>query len=152
RRAPLTYGPVFYLKYAVEIASRANMQDALLEAVDALKKILLATKIGIDTQTAENEAIGVLWSIALVSYVHPDSVLCFPAVQAMLMTVAHELDMARAGNRAQIKDVLRKIALLVPAEVTADKAGKRLMQTFPPYSLAFEGNLAALLERVGRRV
>ena len=33
-----------------------------------------------------------------------------------------------------------------------DKAGKRLMQTFPPYSMAFDANIAALLSEVATQV
>ena len=37
-------------------------------------------------------------------------------------------------------------------EVAMEKAGKRMLQTFPPYSLGFEASVPALLEMVAHRV
>jgi hypothetical protein len=148
RTTPLACRPCFYLGLCVQSAIRANMPDAVLAAVEIQQGILLAATKDVDTSTVEAKALETLLTIAVYGYAVPDSVAAFPAVQAMLLAARHDIRIRGYRQRSTLKTVLTHVLFLTPCEVAMETAGKRVMQTFPPYSLGFEANIPALLEAV----
>jgi hypothetical protein len=146
---PLAYSPCFYLDLCVQTAIRANLPDAVLAAVEILQGILLTAAKDVDTSTVEAKALETLFTIAVSGYAAPDSVAAFPAVQALLHAAGHDIRIRGYRRQPTLETVLRYLSLLAPLEVAMETAGKRVMQTFPAYSLGFEANIAALLEAVG---
>ena len=153
KTAPLAFSPVFYLDLCVKPAIAAGMEDALLDAISATRKVFSEISKGTDTQAAEETALDVLWAIAVASYPRQAMVSCFKSVEMMLLAAQHDIRVR--GYRdigSLLSRVLPNIALLMPLEAVADKAGQRRMQTFPPYSLGFEANIPALLAEVAKQV
>ena len=152
RNAPLAYSPCFYLDLCVQIAIQTGMADAVLAAVSSLQSILLKPVREVDTRTTEAMAIQSLCGIAAAGYFKPELVCAYPATEALLFAARHDIAIRGYQQQASLKTVLTNLALLVAWEIQADMAGKRIMQTFPAYSLGFEANIPSLLEVVARRV
>lgn len=146
KTAPLAFSPVFYIGLCVKAAIAAGMEDALLGAVTATRQVFSGISKDVDTQAAEEQALGVLFSIAIASSLRQ-------SVEMMLLAALHDIRVR--GYRdvgSLLRTVLPKIVALMPFEAYMDKAGQRTMQTFPPYSLGFEANLPTLLAEVGKQV
>ena len=147
KTAPLAFSPVFYLELCVKPAIAAGMEEALLDAISATRKVFSEISKGTDTQAAEETAL------AIASYPRQAMVSCFKSVEMMLLAAQHDIRVR--GYRdigSLLSKVLPNIALLMPLEAVADKAGQRRMQTFPPYSLGFEANIPTLLAEVAKQV
>jgi hypothetical protein len=152
RTAPLAYSPCFYLGMCVKIAIRAGMADAVLAAIDSLQTILLKKTTEIDTRTVEPQALDTLFTILVASYAKQDSVWAFPAMKAMLIGARHDLQIRGYQHLPELEDALGHALAVAPFEVQMEKAGMRRLQTFPPYDLGFEGNIAMLLDIVAGQV
>jgi hypothetical protein len=152
KKAPLAFSPCFYLGLCATIAVKANMGDAVLAAVDGFQAILLSQKKDIDTVTLEAQSLESLLTLAGASYIKPDALWGFPAVKAMLLAARHDIELNGYHDRPTLKTVRDYARSLAPPEVAMEKAGKRRLQTFPPYDLGFEANIPALLEMVAHQV
>lgn len=152
REAPLAFAPCYYLDLCVKIAIEANMPDAVFAAVDVLQDLLLKVSPDVDTSTVETKALETLSVIAAASYAAPNSAFGFLAVQALLRAAKNDIRVRGYRGQSVLKPVLRYVLILTPFEVLAEKAGQRIMTTFPPYNLAFEANLPAILETVAHAV
>jgi len=152
RKAPLAFSPCFYLDLCVQIVIRAGMADAILAGVASLQAILLKPVKEVDTASTEAEAIQSLCAIAAAGYLKPELVSVYPATQAMLFAARHAIAIRGYRQQPTLKTVLTNLALLAAFEIVADKAGKRIMQTFPAYSLGFEASIPALLEMIAHHV
>jgi len=152
RTAPLAHTAAFYMNMCTEIAIRANMADAVLAAVDSFRTNYLKKTAEVDTRTAESQVFQSLFTIAVSSYARPDSVWAFPAMKAMLYAARHDINVQGYGNLPALETVLGKALQLVPFEVQLDATGQRFVQTYPPYDLGFEANIAVLLDKVASQV
>ncbi len=153
KSAPLVYDPVFYIDLCVKAAIAAGMEDALLGAVSAARKVFICISKDVDSQAGEQQAIEILISVALASYPRRSMVLCFRSVEMLLLAAHHDIRVR--GYRdfdSLLSKVLPSLAALVPLEVEMEKAGQRRMHTFPAYSPSFEANLPGLLTEVARQV
>jgi hypothetical protein len=149
---PLAYSPVFYIDLCAKTAAAAGMEDALLAAVITARKIFNGISAQTDSRSAEAMTIDVLFHIATASYARGTIASCFQSVETMLFAALHDIKMRGYRDHGTVlSTVLPNIAALMPFEVAMDKAGKRAMQTFPPYSIGFEANLAALLFEVANQ-
>lgn len=83
--ALLLYVAVFYFRLSTQKASDAGMEDALLKAIARLTELLDQISNDVDFAHADEEAIACLDYVARASYDRPSSVVCFPAVKAMLL-------------------------------------------------------------------
>jgi hypothetical protein len=152
RSAPLAYSPCFYLGRCAGIALGARMLDAVLAAIRSLGEILQRITRDVERSTVETQAIETLFHIAAASYDIQDVTICFRAVQASLYAALHDIRIRGYRSQSTLETVLREVLSLVPNEVAMEKAGQRLMKTFPPYSLGFEVNIPALLADVANAV
>lgn len=153
RTAPLAFSPIFYIGLCAKAVMPVGMEDALLTAIEGTRKIFSKISIDTDTNAAEAQALDVLLNIAVSSYPRQALASCFRSVEMMLLAAQHDIRVR--GYRdigSLLGDVLPKIAILMPLEAAMDKAGQRMMQTFPPYSLGFEANIPTLLLEIARRV
>jgi len=151
-KAPLAFSPCFYLGLCAGTAVQADMADALLAAVNAFQTILLSQEKDVDTAGLEAQSLESLVTLAGASYVKPNAVWGFRAVNAMLWAARHDIEQNGYGDRSTLKTVLDYARSLAPMEVAMEKAGKRMLQTFPPYDLGFGANIPVLLEMVARQV
>jgi hypothetical protein len=126
--------------------------NAVLAAVTGFQEILLAQKSDVGTTELEAQALESLLALAGASYVKLDAVWGFPAVRAMLLAARHDIELHGYRDSSVLETVLGYLRSLAPAEVAMEKAGKRMLQTFPPYHLSFEASVPALLEMVAQRV
>jgi len=149
-KAPLAFSPCFYLGLCATTAVKANMGDAVLTAVSGFRTILLSQKKDVDTSDLEVQSLESLLKLAQASYIVPDAVWGFPAVKAILLAARHEIESDGYYDRS--KTALSYACALAPMEIAMEKAGKRLLQTFPPYDLGFEASVPLLLELVARQV
>jgi len=152
QRAPLAFSGCFWLGQCSTIAVKANMGDAVLAAVTGFQKILLAQKSDVGTTELEAQALESLLALAAASYAKPDAVWGFPAVRTMLLAARHDIELHGYRDISVLAKVLEYLRLLAPLEIAMEKAGKRVLQTFPPYNLLFEASVPALLEMVAHRV
>lgn len=152
RTAPLAYSPVFYLDLCTQKAIQAGMDDALLASVRSIGAVLSEMSDDLRLQEMEATAIDCLFKIAVGSYPRQSTVVCFRAVEMMLMAAHQELRVRDDRHRSILGAVLRHVAELVPLEVAMDKIGQRVMQTFPAYALGFGSNIPCLLAEAARRV
>ncbi len=153
RSAPLGFSPVFYIELCVKPALAAEMENALIAAISATRKVFAAISEDTDTHDAEEKALEVLFSIAAASYPRNAIASCFKAVEMMLLAAQHDIRLRGYRNPGSLlRSVLSNIAALMQLEAVMDKAGRRRMQTFPPYSLGFEANLPTLLAEVAKQV
>ena len=153
RTAPLAFSPVFYVDLCVKQAIAAGMEDALLAAVTAIRKVFSGISKDVETQVAEEQALGVLFSIAVASYPRQAMVSCFKSVEMMMLAALHDIRVRGYRDTGSLlSTVLPNIAALLPFEAVMDKRGQRRMQTFPAYSLGFEANISTLLAEVLRQV
>jgi hypothetical protein len=153
RSAPLAYAPVFYIEQCVKVALPAGMDDAALAAIKGTGQVFARISDDTDTRAAEDGALHILFTVAGAGYARQSIVVCFAAVEMMLL--AAQSDLRIRGYRdvsSTLRTVLRNIAALVPFEVRMDKSGQRMMMTFPPYSLSYEACLPALLAEAANRV
>ena len=151
--APLAFSPVFYINLCVRAAITAGMEDALLTANAAIKRVFSSISKDVDTHSAEEQAVGVLFSIAIASYPRQAIVSCFKSAETMMQVALH--DIRTRGYRhtsALLRTVLSNVVILMPYEVLMDKGGQRSFQTFPVYSLGFEANLPTLLGEIAGQV
>ena len=71
----------------------------------------------------------------------------------MVYAARHDIRVRGYQNVTSVfSDVLKKLAALVPLEAVMDDAGKRMMMTYPPYSLSFEASIPAILAEVAQQV
>jgi hypothetical protein len=152
KKAPLAFSPCFYLGLCAITAVKANMGDAVLAAVSGFQGILLSQTKGVATAELEARSLGSLLTLAEASYITPNAVWGFPAVKAMLLAARHDIQLHGYCQLPTLKTVLDYARALAPMEVAMEKAGKRMLQTFPPYDLGFEANVPALLEMVASSV
>lgn len=153
RTAPLAFSPVFYIDLCAKPAIAAGMEDALLAAVTAIRKVFSGISKDVNTQAPEERALGVLFSIATASYSRIATVSCFKSVEMMMLAALHDIRVRGYRDTGSLlRTVLPNIAALMPLEAVMDKGGQRRMQTFPAYSLSFEANLPTLLTEVARQV
>ena len=152
RTAPLAYAPCFYMNMCTEIAIRSNMADAVLAAIASFQAIFLRKTPDIDTHSVETQALDSLFTIAAASYARTDSVWAFPAMKSMLVAASYDIEIGGYRHLPAMDSILRKILLLAPYEVNVDAAGQRRVQTYPPYDLGFEANIAMLLNKVAGRI
>ena len=153
RTAPLAFSPVFYIDLCAKAAIEAGMEDALLAAVTATRQVFSGMSKDVDTQAAEEQALGVLFSIAIASYPRQARVSCFKSVEMMMLAALHDIRVrGYRDDGSLLRTVLSNIAALMPFEALMDKTGQRRMQTFPPYSLGFEANIPTLLAEVAKQV
>jgi hypothetical protein len=153
KKAPLAFSPCFYLGHCATTAVKANMGDAVLAAVSGFQAILLSQTKDVDTAELEEQSLGSLLGLAEASYITPNAVWGFPAVKAMLLAARHDIELHGYDKyQTTLKKVLDDARLLAPMEVAMEKAGKRMLQTFPPYDLGFEASLPILLEMVAQQV
>lgn len=151
--APLAFSPVFYIGLCAKAAIPVGMEDALLAGIEGTRKVFAKISTDTDTQAAEAQALDVLFTIAASSYPRQALASCFRSVEMMLLAAQHDIRVR--GYRdvgSLLGSVLPNIAILMPLETAMDKAGQRMMQTFPPYSLGFEANIPTLLLEIARRV
>jgi hypothetical protein len=152
KRAPLAYSPCFYLGLGAKIAVKASMSDAILAAVGGFQTILLSQQKDVGTAEIEAQSLETLLTLAAASYGQADAVWGFPAVKAMLLAARHDIEMRGYRDLPTLKTVLDYVRPLSPFEVDMDKAGKRRLQTFPPYDLGSEASIPVLLEMVAHQV
>ena len=152
KKAPLAFSPCFYLRLCATTAVKANMGDAVLAAVNGFQGILLSQTKDVDTSELEAQSLESLLRLAEASYITPDAVWGFPAVKAMLLAARHDIQLHGYRNHSTLKTVLDYARLLAPMEVAMETAGRRMLQTFPPYDLAFEANIPVLFEMVAHQV
>jgi hypothetical protein len=152
KRAPLAFSGCYWLGQCSTVAVKANMGDAALAAVAEFQNMLLAQKSDVATTELEAQALEALLVLALASYSKPDAVWGFPAVKAMLLTARHDIELHGFNDTSTFEKVLVYLRSLAPAEIAMEKAGKRVLQRFPPYDLSFEATVPALLEMVANRV
>jgi len=101
----------------------------------------------------EAQSLESLLRLAEASYITPDAVWGFPAVKAMLLAARHDIQLHGYDKyRTTFKKALDYARLLAPMEVAMETAGRRMLQTFPPYDLAFEANIPVLFEMVAHHV
>jgi hypothetical protein len=153
KKAPLAFSPCFYLGLCAKTAVKANMGDAVLAAVSGFRRILLSQAKDVDTAELEAQSLESLLTMARASYITPDAVWGFPAVKTMLLAARHDIELHCYDKyRTTLKTVLDYARSLGPLEVAMEKAGKRMLQTFPPYDLGFEASVPVLLEMIAHRV
>jgi death-on-curing family protein len=152
RKAPLAFSPCYWLGLCTTVAIKWNMGDAALAAVRGFQTILLNQKKDVDTTDLEAQSLESLLMLAKASYIKPDAVWGFPAIQAMLLAARHDIEMHGYSNRSTLKAVLESVRPLAPLEIAMEKAGKRTLQVFPPYHVSFEASIPALLEMVAHQV
>jgi len=153
RTVPLAFSPVFYIHLCLKSALAAEMEDALLAAITATGKVFATMSDATDSDSAEEKALEILYSIALTSYARNTAVSCFKSVEMMLLAAQHDIRLRGCGDPGSLlRSVLSNVASLMPFEAKMDKAGHRRMQTFPPYSMGFEANIPTLLTEVGKQV
>jgi hypothetical protein len=133
---------VFYLDLCTKHAIAAGMDDALLTAIGATGKVFGKISTDVDTQATEVMALDFLFEIASTSYSRKAVVPCFRAVEMMLRATGRDLQVRGFRPVSMLAVILPKIASLVPLEVLMEKAGQRVLQTFPAYDLAFEVNIS----------
>jgi hypothetical protein len=73
-------------------------------------------------------------------------------MKAMLLAAHHDIHLHGYSNSPTLDAVLDYARKFTPLEVAMEKAGKRMLQVFPPYDLGFECCAPALLESVARQV
>jgi hypothetical protein len=155
RTAPLAFSPVFYIEQCVKASLSVGMDDALLTAIEGTRQVFARISPDIDSNTAIEGALGVLFIISAAGYARPSSiVVSFRAVEMMLRAAQQDIRLrGYRGATSTLSIVLRNIAPLVPLEVAAEKGHQRMMvQTFPPYSLTFESCLPALVEEAANKL
>lgn len=152
KTAPLAYTPVFYLDALAKVATKAEMNDALLTTIRATGGVFGKISGTVYTREVESTALDCLFHIAATSYARQAVVPCFRAVEMMLHAAEHELQMRGFQPVSILSTVLQYLTELVPLEAKMDKLGQRSLQTFPPYSLSFSANIPALLAEVANQV
>jgi hypothetical protein len=151
KKAPLAFSPCFYLGGCATTAVKANMGDAVLAAVSGFQDILLSQTKDVDTAELEAQSLQSLLTLARASYA-PDAVWGFAAVKAMLLAARHDIQLHGYRDHSTLKTVLDYARLLAPMEVAEETAARRMLQTFPPYGLAYEANIPVLFEMVAHQV
>jgi hypothetical protein len=126
-------------------AIAADMDDALLTAIQEIGEVFGKIPIDVDVQAVDVMALDCLFEIATTSYSRETVVPCFAAVEMMLRAAKWELHVRGFRSVSTLTIILPKIASLVPLEVLMEKAGQRALQTFPAYNLVFEANISAHL-------
>jgi hypothetical protein len=149
-KAPLAFSPCFYLGLCATTAVKASMGDAVLAAVSGFRTILFNAKKDVVTDDLEAQSLESLLKLVHASYIVPDAVWGFPSVKAILLAARHEIE--SGGYYEHPKTALKYARSLAPVEIAMEKAGKRLLQTFPPYDLGFEASVPLLLELVAGQV
>jgi hypothetical protein len=90
RTALLAYAPVFYIEQCVKAALPAGMDDALLAAIEGTRKVFAKISDDLDTRTADEGALDILFIIAVAGYARQSVVVCFAAVEMMLRAAQHD--------------------------------------------------------------
>ncbi len=150
--APLAFSPCYWLGLCAATAVNFDMSDATLAAVEGFQAILLAQCKDLYTSTIKSQSLESLSKLLTAGYVKGDRVWGFPAVRAMLLAARHDIELHGYRNTPTLRGVLNYACLFTPMEVAMEKAGKRVMQVFPPYDLSFNCTPAALLELVSHQI
>ncbi|MDF0583113.1 hypothetical protein [Bradyrhizobium yuanmingense] len=148
--APLAFGAAFHFDRSVRAVLAAGMPDATLDAIRSLDSILQSRKADIDTGSLTDRAIETLFAIAVDGYIKSSGVNVFRAVEAILRSLASDIELDVLEER-QLKSVLQRILQLLPAEIAADATGSRSLQVFPAYDLGFEACIPMLIQAVARK-
>jgi hypothetical protein len=152
RSLPLAFAPVHYLDSSVTRTTAAGMSDALLEIVRALSAVLSQISAEVHSAEVEAQAIDTLSRISLDAYKSQHPLVGFAAVELMLRAARHEISIRGFDQPSILSSVLPKLAAVIPLEVQMELAKRRIMQTFPAYSLGFDSNLPAQLREAERKV
>jgi hypothetical protein len=96
----------------------------------------------------EAQALDTLFTILVASYARPVTVWAFPAMKAMLIGARHDIQIGGYRHQPLLEKVLGHALAVAPFEIAMEKAGQRRPQTFPPYDMGFEANIAMLLDLV----
>jgi hypothetical protein len=91
RTTPLAFNPVFYIDLCLKPAVAAELEDALLAAISATRKVFAAMSNDMDTHDVEEKALQVLFSVAIASYPRKATVSCFKSVEMMMLAAQHEI-------------------------------------------------------------
>jgi hypothetical protein len=147
KTAPLAFGACFYFDRAIRTALEANMTDAGLVAIANLRSVLLNRSSEVDVDTMAAQANETLFAIAIDGYAKSNSIFVFRSVGAMLTAIQFEIE-TDLFDEASLRSTLGRILQMVPAEIVADHAGSRALQTFPAYHLGFDASIPFLLQSV----
>jgi hypothetical protein len=66
------------------------MDDALLAAIEGTRKVFAKISDDLDTRTADEGALDILFIIAVAGYARQSVVVCFAAVEMMLRAAQHD--------------------------------------------------------------
>jgi hypothetical protein len=146
KTAPLMFSACFYLGKCIDIALESNLVDATRAGITGLEQQLLNQKAEVSTSEMESVAVDCLFKIASGGYKRDDTLLCYPAVEALLKSALKQIDTAEYIKSSPLQDLLSRIARLVPAEILYDVAGSRKLEAFPAYNLGFEASVPRILE------
>jgi hypothetical protein len=149
--APLAFGACYYFDRAIRSALAANMVDPALTAVTSIQSILVQRVPEVDVSSMISQANETLFAIAIDGYTKSNSILVFKSVRAMLAAIHFEIEKEFFSDDS-LRSVLGRILLMIPAEIVADKAGTRRLQTFPAYDLGFQASIPFLLQTVATKV
>jgi hypothetical protein len=146
--APLAYGASFYFDRAVRSALATNMADAVLVAITNLRSLLLNRDPEVDVSAMAAQVNETLFAIAVDGYAKSNSISVFRSVGAMLTAIKFEIEKDDLFDETSLRSALGRILQMIPLEIAADKAGSRVLQTFPAYDLGFEASIPFLLQSV----
>jgi len=148
--APLAFAAAFYFDRSVRTVLAASMPDATLDAIASLDSILKSRRADIDIGGLRDQVIETLFAIAVDGYIKSSGVNVFRAVEAILHSLASDIE-ADILEESALTSVLQRILQLVPAEIRADAAGQRSLQVFPAYNLGFEASIPMLIQAVAMK-
>jgi hypothetical protein len=128
------------------------MADAVLAAIESLRVILLKEKQrnrhrdrgGASARQSLHDPCRELREAGLR--------LGFSGDEGHVAGARHDIEIRGYENLPMLEKVLGHALAVAPAEVAMERAGRRQLQTFPPYDMGFEGNIAALLFIVAGQV
>jgi len=150
--APLAFSPSFYLDLCVDIALKAKMPDAVYQSVDVLSAVISSIEKDVDASPVQDKTLETLFKVSVAGYGDPFNVSCFPAVTAMLFAAQRDIQMHGYQDNPVLVDVMRYLEALVPFEIGMEKAGKRVIQIFPPYSITSYVSVPLLLNQIAHQV
>ena len=128
-----------------------DMSDAALAAVEGFQAILLAQRKDLDTSAIELSRLS-LFRVCWPQAFKGDRVWGFSAMRAMLLAARHDIELYGYRDTSTLKGVIDYARSFTSLEVAMEKAGKRIMQVFPPYDLSFNCSPPALLELVSHQI
>lgn len=127
------------------------MLDATLTAISLLQKFITSTSSEADIRPSVTQAIETLFAIVVNGYATSQQITIYQASSAILLSVKAEIESGQFDHM-RLEAILREFASLLPYEVTADQAGLRRLNIYPPYSSSFEASIPFLLQNVASRI